>query len=167
VLTQPQLINIVEDDVLKGIGKIFAPRPGTGGGFALLDVGGFTFTDKDIPVGQGVTAVAWQYNAVNQRPMIAMPGIGADDAPIPVLQPDPPTSIGVAPHSTGIRETQRNVTIAGVTLVVARTEADEANPTLLRFVDWADVYSQMGLRFDPRVPEVIADPGFQRIQQVT
>jgi hypothetical protein len=166
VLTQPQLINIVEQDVAKGIGKTFAPRPGTGGGFALLNVGGFTFTDKDIHEGQEVTAVAWQYNAVNQRPMVATTGAGADGTPIPILDPEPPSSIGTIPHAMGVRETHRNVTIAGVTLVVARTETDEANPTLLRFVDWADVYSQMGLAFDPRVPEVSPDPGYQRIQEV-
>jgi hypothetical protein len=37
---------------------------------------------------------------------------------------------------------------------------------LLRFVDWADVYSQLGYAMATR-PAELGDPGFQRIQTVT
>jgi len=166
MLSRNEVYDIVEGDVSKGLSAIFAPRNDDGPAFSLLDVGGFTFTPEDIPDGAAVAAVAWRYHAVHRHPMIAEPGEGADRQPIATLNREPPSHIADAPYSTGIRETLRPVTIAGVTLVVARTDADTANPTVLRFVDWADVYSQLGLTFVARVPEPSADPGYQRIQQV-
>ena len=168
MLTPTEILRIVERDVLIGIGQIFVPRTDDGPPFSMLDVGGCAFTERDIPDGAGVSAVPWQYKATHQRPMLATSGVGANGEKIAVLDPDPPDSIVADLHRTGIRETSRKVTIAGVTLVVARTAADEANPTLLRFIDWADVYSQLGLSLSTRVPEVPAsgDPGYQRIDQV-
>jgi hypothetical protein len=163
--TRNEAFDIVHEDVLQGIGNIFVPREDIDMPFDLLSLGGVDFTRDDIPEDAEVSAVAWQLHATHQRPLVAANGVAYDEAPIAVLQSDPPEHLYNLPHATGIPESQRPVTIYGVTLVVTREGKKTA---LLRFVDWADVYSQLGLGFSPRVPEVpeSGDHGMQRINDV-
>lgn len=163
--TRSDAYKIVREDVLDGIGNIFVPREDIDPAFDLLSLGGVDFTRDDIPEDSEVSAVAWQLHATHERPLVAANGTGSNGESIAVLQSDPPEHLYNLPHATGIPESRRPVTIYGVTLVVTRDGKDTA---LLRFVDWADVYSQLGLAFSPRVPEVPAsgDHGMQRIGDV-
>jgi hypothetical protein len=160
--TRSEAYQTVREDVLRGIGNIFVPREDVDPAFDLLSLGGVDFTRDDIPDDAEVSAVAWQLHATHRRPLVAANCIASNGEPITVLQSDPPDHLYNLPHATGIPESHRPVTIYGVTLVVTR--GGKAT-TLLRFVDWADVYSQLGLAFSPRVPEVPAsgDHGRQRI----
>jgi hypothetical protein len=160
--TRSDAYNTVREDVLDGIGNIFVPREDIDPAFSLLSLGGADFRMEDIAENAEVSAVAWQLHAIHQRPLVATNGFASNGESIAVLQSEPPDHLYNLPHATGIAESQRPVTIYGVTLMITR-EGQE--PMLMRFVDWADVYSQLGLAFSPRVPEVpkSRDHGRQRI----
>ena len=169
-----EIFELVQADVLQGIGDAFVPRDDVPEPFGFLATDGFEFALGDIPTDADVSAVAWQLLAYNQRPLIATNARAYDGTDIPALlnrnlnRGDPlPPSLALDPLRPGLREALRNVRIVGVTLVVLRDPASDERPMFLRFVDWADVYSQLGFSFSTRPPDPSgAGPGYQRISEV-
>src|SRR5262245_15796610 len=117
--TRGEAYQLVRDDVIFGIGNIFVPQGNPDPDdfeLELLSLGGFDFSEKDIPEEAEVCAVAWQLRAVHQRPLVATSGNDANGETIPVLESNPADHLLATPLAAGIRESFRPVTIYGVTL---------------------------------------------------
>jgi hypothetical protein len=172
MLSASDILDIVQNDVITGLGNVFEP---TGGGFSPLTVGEFEFifpnqrTDirpiDSADENEQVSCVLWSYEATHERPILGVTGVGHDGERIPVIERNPPLQLDDGNTPPAILPTGRPVLIAGATVVVARDEEQEKNPMLLRFVDWADVFAQLGFPMSTRPPER-EDTGFQRIQDV-
>ncbi len=161
-----QIRSIVQSDVETAFAGSFPPA-GANGGFRLLHIDDvFTFAPPDIPNDAGVTAVPWQYVAIHERPLLASAGTDYSGAERAVIDGHP---IAHQPHSgaqaPGLPATNRPVTIAGVTLVVTRPPGHVDRPMLLRFIDWADVFTQLGFGLQTRGPNPDEEmPGFQHLE---
>jgi len=167
MLDRDTIIELVRSDIAFGLGKVFPPDAG----FQLLEVGEFRFGPRDVrdidaqdPT-QQTAFVPWSYGARHEGLLLSVPGTSFDGQEIPVIDPEPPLELPNGPTPPAVLPTGRPVSIVGATLVVARNAQEEANPVLLRFVDWADVYTQLGFDISTRPPEPGAT-GFQRIQEV-
>jgi hypothetical protein len=170
------ILELVQNDVIFGLGSIFTP---TGAGFGPLGVGEFDFVFPDPPNhprsdirtldsaddNEQISCVAWSYEAIHDGPLVGVPGFSYEGEAIPVLDPAPLAQLPDGNSPPAMLPTNRPVLIAGVTLVVARNEEQEKSPMLLRFVDWVDVFSQLGFPISTR-PTEPGSLGFQRIQNV-
>jgi hypothetical protein len=154
MLNATEIQQIVEEDVRVGLGNVFVPTSG----FELLEVGEFEFGLGDIrPLdfgdpAQQVSCVAWRYHATHERPLLAAAGQGYNGEPIAVIHPDPP-ALGQGQNQPAIVGNGQPVVIAGVTLVVTRSDEQEKVPMLLRFIAWSDVFAQLGLPITARPPQ--------------
>jgi hypothetical protein len=102
VSTFDQVAQLVEDDVVEGLGDAFTSTTG----FSVLE----HFSGKAFPVGE-VTFVPWQYGCRHVGKFY------------------------------GLCASLRDVLIVGVTAVES---PDSDSPTFARFIDWANVFAQLG-----------------------
>jgi hypothetical protein len=159
--SRDEILDIVQRDLDTAFAGSFP-----GGGFRLLQFGSdFAFDVTDIPDDAGVTAVAWQYSGEHRRPLLATPGTTPFGHAIPVIDPSPAEPPPTGRQAAGFPTTNRPVTIAGVTLVITREPASAGRPMLVRFIDWLDVFTQLGFTISTRGPDPAeADHGFHRLE---
>jgi len=133
--TFQQALALVQEDVVAGIGEIFEPRAEGGAAFAP----GPPF-DGDVEVqSDSVVAVPWKYEC---RHVGEVYDDGDEHERAPNL-------------FAGLFPTGKALTIHGVTFV----DRSGTEPRFYRYVDWAGVYSQLGLTVSRRV--LLNDPEYR------
>src|SRR5689334_15801094 len=120
-----QLLDIVERDIRDGLGRIFTPQ-----GAIRVQA---AFSDTKLPE-DDVSFVPWEYDALHDQPLHTVAGDGQDHI---ASQSDDPPVVGA---------TNASFTITGVTVVDARRPAVR----LYRFLDWANVFANVGLHVSVR-----------------
>jgi hypothetical protein len=155
-----EILNLVRRDVETGLGHAFEATDG----FQMIDLAdqGFDYTVKDIPH-EDVSFVMWSYRCRHTRPLTATQGRDVNDAEIPVIDVAGPDAIEDTP-AAALHTTGREITITGNTVVVTRPPGSDDVPRLLRFVDWADVFTQLGYVMTPRYGQ--PDSGRRRISDL-
>jgi len=143
MLRAQDVLAVVERDVRTALENVFTPTDG----YQLLHTGGFEFDDGHVPEAE-VSFVAWSYRGVHDRTLLCKEGVRADGTAMPIIDPNPPSQPDPSTLTPGLAPTGRPVDVVGTTIVVSRTPEEEKEPTLLRFIDWACVFGQLGYVYD-------------------
>jgi hypothetical protein len=143
MLRSEDVLAVVEADVRTCFEGTFAATTG----FRLLSVPGFDFDLEHVPEAD-VSFVSWSWTGEHTRTLRCVEGTRVDGEPIQVIDTDPPVEADALDPMPSLAPTGRPVTIVGTTVVLSRDEEEEKEPTLIRFIDWASVFTQLGYAFD-------------------
>ena len=143
MLRSEDVISVVEADVRTCFEATFPPTTG----FRLLGVPGFEFDESHVPAAD-VSFVSWSWGGEHARALRCVEGTGVDGEVIPVIDVAPPVEADPLDPMPSLAPTGRPVTIVGTTVVLSRGPEEEKEPTLLRFIDWASVFTQLGYALD-------------------
>jgi hypothetical protein len=141
VLTRDEIVATVRRDVEQSLGRVFADGPG----FQLLDIP--LAGDRDpaaYVVPSPVTFVAWEWRGTHVAPLGARVSTDAHGRTCAVIDHEPARTMPCGPVAPTLPPTQRDVRVVGATAVLARDRAEEQRPKLMRFIDWASVFHQLG-----------------------
>lgn len=141
MLSAEQIREVVERDVRLSFGGVFPPTDG----FRLLvdDAIDFQLGERDIPEGD-VSFVSWEYHGEHTGAFRCVEGVDASGQSRLFIDPEPKEIHPIGDSGIALAPTERPVVIVGTTLVLSRNAAEEAEPVLMRFIDWSRVFTQLG-----------------------